>query len=225
MGTELELDGKGLDQSGRSTLTIPELLGHMTTAKKIALLDSAFHEVGAEPAQLAIRIDGTHVVLPGRGTFLDKTLPATATLIDAMVQFSTNPTDESASELKRAEDQFDPESLQCVQHAIYDACRSEEVGIQAHLGEKVIHFRLPHKAMLPTRNSLETNVTNDEEDKIENIFRYLDAIPSTGIATFIRWTKAMPNIKAGDRIALKLSKNAKHFLRLNDIPAAANNDR
>lgn len=225
MCTELELGAKGLDHSGRQALTIPELLGHMATAKKIALLDSAFHEIGAEQARLTIRLDGTHVVLPKRNIPLETTMPATATLLDAMVQFSTNPNEESASKLKSAEDQFDAVSLKCVQQAIYDVCRSKEVEIQARLGGKAIYIRVPHKAMLPTRNSLETNATNDEEDKIESIFRYLDAIPSTGTATFIKWTKAMPSIKAGDRIVLKIGKKAKRFLRLNDIPATAKNDR
>lgn len=216
MCTELELGAKGLDQSGRSALTIPELLSHMATAKKIALLDSAFHEIGAEQARLAIRLDGTHVVLPNRKIPLEKTLPATATLLDAMVQFSTNPSEESADELKRAEDQFDVMSLKCVQQAIYDACRSEEVELQARIGGKDICIRVPHKAKLPTKNPTEAGVTDEDEDKIQKILRYLDALSSSGMAAFIRWRKAMPKIQVGDKIVLKMSKNTKRFLRLNE---------
>lgn len=218
MCTELQLDANGLDQFGRSALTIPELLGHMSTARKIATLDSAFQEIGAAPARLTIRLDGTHIVLPKRKSSLEQTLPATATLIEAMARFAANPSEESAATLKRAENQFDPVSLRCVKHAIYDACRSEEMQIQANLGEKTIHFRLPHKAMLPAHKNPTPRVTNGDDDKIKKILRYLDAVSSSGMAALIRWKKSMPNIKAGDRIMLKMSKNPKRFLRLNDTP-------
>ena len=218
MSTNLQLGIRGLDQLGRSTLTIAELLHHMATVKKIALLDSPFHEIGAEPPRLVIQPDGTHAALPDRSVPLKKTLPATAALIDAMVRFAINPTDESATDVKRAEDHFDPVSLKCVQHAIYDACRSEEMEFRVNLEESPMFFHIPHKTRLfPTKKEvIATN--NCEEAKITKIHLYLDAISSNGMAAFIRRNKSTPDVKAGDRIVLRMTRCARTFLRLSDAP-------
>lgn len=217
MSTDLQLDTKGLDQLKRSTLTISDLLRHFVTAKKILLLDTPFHEIGAAPTRLTIRVDGTYVVLPERRTPLEQTLPATAALLDAMANFAVNPSDESAAELKRAKNQFDPMSLRCVQHAIRAACLSREFEFQANLEGTTISFRLPHRAMLPKRPHPETTASkNGDDDTIRTIRRFVDAISNSGMAALIRRDRGTPNIKAGDRIMLKMTKNSKRYFKLRD---------
>lgn len=216
MSTDLRLDTKGLDQLGRSTLTILDLRRHFAAAQKILLLDFPFQEIGAAPTQLTIRADGTHIILPERKTPLKETLCATATLIDATTSFAANPSEEAASKLKLAQNQFEPMTLRCIQQAIHAACRSREFHFQADLEGTTIYFKLPHKGMLPKKPSQETTASKNGEDTIEKIGHFVDAISNSGMAALIRRDNVTLSIKAGDRILLKISKNSKRYFKLID---------
>src|SRR3546814_4256141 len=66
MTNTLQVDTKGLDQLGESTLTFSELKRHMDNTKTVALLDAAFTDIVAASPRLEIRRDGTYIALPER---------------------------------------------------------------------------------------------------------------------------------------------------------------
>lgn len=216
MTTLLRLDVKGLDQFGQSTLTLSELKRHMGSAKIVALLDAAFTDIVSDTPRLVIRHDGTYIALPERALPLQETLSATIVLIDAMTASATNPGEQSEAQLQLAEMEFDEIQLKCVQRAILNACTSEAMEFEARIGEKNMMFRLPHKTTISTPKKTGNPHPRADEIKIKRIRHYLDAISNNGMAAFISVRKCMPSIKAGDKIRVRISTNAKRFLRALD---------
>lgn len=223
MSTELKLAEIGLDESGKSTLTLPELMHHMASAKTVALLDSPFINVISESARLTIRSDGTYLTLPNRNSSPQATLSATIALLDAITNSVINPGKDSALALTRAEEALDETSLRCVQIAISRACRSEALEIQVEVAGKSMTIRLPHKSVLTSTQKSRTAEAGEEGEKIRNMRRYIQAISSSGMAALIAKRKAMPIIKAGDRIVLKMARHAKRFLKLRDLALSDRN--
>jgi len=215
MKTEVQLDKRGLDTAGKSTLTLSELVRHLANARTTALLDMALTGPMTEPARLQIRRDGTFVALPDRGCSLEKTLTSTAALLEAMTLAATNPGAATDSKLKNAELAFDKDTLQCVKRAIHDACSSKEVEFQAKTGTKRITIRMPHKSTLSAPQKT-TQSPLGRRGAIEEISPFIDTVSHCGQATYVTKSKTTRTIKAGDRILVKTTGRARRFFLLND---------
>lgn len=216
MTTALQIDTKGLDQFGESTLTFSELKQLMDNTKIIALLDAPFTDIVAAQTRLEIRRDGTYIAVPERTLPLHRTFSATTALIDAMTASAMNPGEESRAQLRLAEMEFDETQLKCIQRSIHEACTSEEIEFKARIGELNMTFRLPHKATITSPQNTGSQSPPNDEIRIKRIQRFIDAVSSSGLAAFLTIGRHMPSIKAGDKIRVRISTNAKRFLRALD---------
>lgn len=216
MNTEVQLGAKGLDAKGESILTIAELLRHMENATIVALLDSAISGVTADAALLEVRRSGTFLVLPHRATSLEHSMTSTVALINALARVATEPGEEAASELRLAEMELDETSLKCLRSAIYEVCRAEERAFQVAVGTKSMKIQLPHRSVVSNPQIKPDPAPSEDKDKIQQIRPYLDAICATGMATLIKTRNAMPAVKKGDRVLVRMATRPKRFLQLND---------
>src|SRR3546814_222345 len=166
MTNTLQVDTKGLDQLGESTLTFSELKRHMDNTKTVALLDAAFTDIVAASPRLEIRRDGTYIALPERKLPLHKTCSATIALIDAMTASAMTPGEESEAILELAEMRLGESRSRCVRSAIQKACTSEAMEFQVRIGERSMTFRLPHKStMTPPTKSGSRPHPNDRSEE------------------------------------------------------------
>lgn len=225
MSTEVKLDTKGLDENGESTLTWPELTRHMASAEVLFLFHSACAGSILDPARLSIRRDGTYAVFSERDSDFGQTISSIADLIDAMTVSSVDPGDTAAIQLKKAEMEFDADTLKRIKRTVLDACRSEEIEFQASTGDREIKIRLPHRSTLQAEQKQGDPALGGDKDKIERIRTYVDTVSISGLGTLITRQNTTPAIKAGDKIIVKLCKSAKRFFRLKDTDPARSPDR
>src|SRR3546814_16162178 len=106
MTNTLQVDTKGLDQLGESTLTFSELKRHMDNTKTVALLDAAFTDIVAASPRLEIRRDGTYIALPERKLPLHEPCSATIALLDALTASAMTPGEASEEQRVLAEKQL-----------------------------------------------------------------------------------------------------------------------